>query len=630
MAAIATTGSGAGNWSATGTWSGGVVPGANDTVTITRAVTVDVNTSVGLTAFTTGGTAAITVGASGAVTVAAGITLTVNGDIKHTADSIFTLAAGSTINFTTPSAQQAVWVFGSGGNNNSYLVANGTSGSRCTIRTSSGLNSIMTNGSSRNNGLITAAYTDFVNFGTATQAGVKTVMDFNNNVTVSITNCTFTGCNYQQAAPGNNAWDGNLTFQGNIFSSSTTMTFGGIAGSCAAFSFSANRTSGTRLIDLCSFDANVGNSAFRQCKVTNSYIAGLFFNSSSSSWPDDSYFNNVLFNWSSSVSGGPPLTVYGSIKNVYLYNTASSNPHFMGQNVAAISYTGLIFEYSGTSADGDGINPMTGGGAVAVKNCIVLPSGSGAASCNLLSTTNAGTYAITCEHNTACAKLVEGGFIHTDETASSFAGEVVSCRSNLIWSPSAGSNNVILIGATGTGTPAVNAVTTAGYNALWNPNTGTCFYNTSTSQSGVVGYLGIKISANTPYPNATIGTGDVDLTSGGGSGFVDSTRNLATWGGTVTGGGTATAAGALATIAANPALIGQSTTGLLAWVRAGFRPTNAALKGTSYSGDTSTLDAAGNSWAGGATPDIGAMAVLSTGGPLFFNRRMNGGLTTMG
>jgi hypothetical protein len=155
----------------------------------------------------------------------------------------------------------------------------------------------------------------------------------------------------------------------------------------------------------------------------------------------------------------------------------------------------------------------------------------------------------------------------------------------------------------------VDAVTIAGYNAFWNPNTGTCTHDTSTSQAGVTGYSGIKVSGTGAFPNAQIGTGDQTSVN---PSFVDSTRGIATWGGTAAGGSVATVAGALATLAANPALIGQATTGLLAWVRAGFRPKNSALKAASYPGDSSTTDAAGNSWPGGS-PGIGAMGWAAGG-----------------
>jgi hypothetical protein len=45
MSTIATAA--AGNWSATGTWTGGVVPGPGDTATVNHAVTLDANATVG-------------------------------------------------------------------------------------------------------------------------------------------------------------------------------------------------------------------------------------------------------------------------------------------------------------------------------------------------------------------------------------------------------------------------------------------------------------------------------------------------------------------------------------------------------------------------------------------------------
>jgi hypothetical protein len=57
------------------------------------------------------------------------------------------------------------------------------------------------------------------------------------------------------------------------------------------------------------------------------------------------------------------------------------------------------------------------------------------------------------------------------------------------------------------------------------------------------------------------------------------------------------------------------------WVRAGFAPTNAALSGASFAGDTTTLDANGNALGG----TIGAMAYKSSGSAatkiLLFNGR---------
>lgn len=103
--------------------------------------------------------------------------------------------------------------------------------------------------------------------------------------------------------------------------------------------------------------------------------------------------------------------------------------------------------------------------------------------------------------------------------------------------------------------------------------------------------------------------------------FVDSTRNIGTWytvaqGQTTTGTYTGDVAAAVVRLAANPSLIGLAGTGLLYWVRAGFAPQNTNLKAASYPGDTSTVDANGNPWPGGA-PGIGAMGVNGSGAAAF-------------
>lgn len=74
MAAITTAA--AGNWSATGTWNGGVVPGNGDTVTLNHAVTVDVDTIIGHSPGEADTVKAIRMTLAGPLTLAAGVKLT--------------------------------------------------------------------------------------------------------------------------------------------------------------------------------------------------------------------------------------------------------------------------------------------------------------------------------------------------------------------------------------------------------------------------------------------------------------------------------------------------------------------------------------------------------------------------
>jgi hypothetical protein len=91
-------------------------------------------------------------------------------------------------------------------------------------------------------------------------------------------------------------------------------------------------------------------------------------------------------------------------------------------------------------------------------------------------------------------------------------------------------------------------------------------------------------------------------------GFVNSAANFGSW---VLAQGQALSTDSYATkctkgiayLSANPAVVPA----MLAWVRSGFAPTNSVYEAASYPGDTSSADASGNSWPGGA-PGIGAMA----------------------
>lgn len=96
----------AGAWSATATWTGGVVPGSGDTVTVTKAVTVDVNTIVGTSPVA--GTAVLTVTntpTQGSLTINSGITLTVLGDFVLVRSTL-TFSATSILEFD-PTASAA-------------------------------------------------------------------------------------------------------------------------------------------------------------------------------------------------------------------------------------------------------------------------------------------------------------------------------------------------------------------------------------------------------------------------------------------------------------------------------------------------------------------------------------------
>lgn len=174
MAAITSTQ--AGNWSAPGTWTGGVVPGAGDTVTISHAVTVNTNSTVGISPADTT-TLVLDVAAAGSLTVAAGLTLTVRGNAR-VVNTTLTLNAGASYIFdSSAAAGTPVYslTFGSGASQpNGKLVCNGTSVAYCKfdIAAGSGRGRMQRNASA--SAQIDATYTDFNNLGDAS----NTAMDW--------------------------------------------------------------------------------------------------------------------------------------------------------------------------------------------------------------------------------------------------------------------------------------------------------------------------------------------------------------------------------------------------------------------------------------------------------------------
>lgn len=616
--------------SLTGSGTGGV-PGSGDTVTISKAVTISQSNTVGSSP-ATGGTPAITITTGGSIAQTAG-TMTVQGDIRHQkANATWTMSAGTTVTFKPAASAQYVWdfrwgFFNLGGNadgENCSLICNGTSGSHCTITANLGasgsLAPYMNTVSNVNMGLRTATYTDISNFGTASKWGATTGLGnaITSNQAVSITNCTLNASSYNSLCAS--TWDGNLTFSNNIATSSTANTSNGFSAG-TSFDFGNNPTSGQRTLQFNSLDLLMTSQGFRLGTTglfTDNYLAQGYqmAGGTTNNWSAAGFARNFIASPQGSV------TIWSSIGSNYWVDTAQDNPHFISTDTvqSTVSITGTIFEAINglpTTDGGDCVITSTPGSAqaITIQNCVVLPIsgtnyGSGVMHTLFGTSTNV---TLSVLHNT----FVSGGSggatggqagAAYSETGNCTAGQIAAWKANFVWTPSGITTLSYKLWDSGHqttgGTQDVVSPTNCDYNGSFN-----CQF---TVQSGnTYTHAGNGYQGNF---SATPGTHDLADQN---PQFVDATRNLSAWGGTTAGGGTATNAGALAALAANPALIGQATTGLIAWVLAGFQPQNANLKNASYPSDPSTADAAGNAWPVG--PGIGAMAFLSsaTGGSFY-------------
>ena len=689
MAAISSNGTGGGNWSATATWSGGVVPCVNtavtgsasgaggvveltvgstagittgDTVSVyavggtTEAngywtVTVNDGTHLSLTgttwanAWTSGGvvyhadvptvvagdsvtldssacdaggqiivgtnpntgtTAAlnITAGAGGAarLTINSGLTLRVRGNLKqsgHTSSTYYTatltLASGATLIFDPPSGQQYVHDF----EYSSQLITNGTSGSHCVVKTDlarSGLASIAYNSGGLigpnavlDGGLTTSSYTDFSNMGTTSGVGIGLVTynlnTYTPNLTISITNCTFTSCNYAWLAESGTApnYDGAYTMADCTFSSSVVIGSGSYNGGTVNVSTKSAGTSHPKQFLRNVFDGLVIQDGDLNIAWINNVFVDFLAPVTAIPARAAALFDG---NFVSIAVSNRQWFTYSSMQNCYFAPAVAGYTSGIIKLAVNITVTGCIFD-SPVIAQNAWLrhNTFTLG---AYKN-IVLPNFNSTAGSGSLCFPLSGTGATTAEHNLVFANLAVGALF---DLYGSPIGSALSCQSNIAFWPSAGTNYIIKEN----GTAVLDAVTKSDYNGSFSPTTGTI--NAAGSSQNGVGYSAIKVTAagvaGAGGTNTQIGLHDFIANPN----FTDTSyRNFVKWANVVQGQ-TATWAAAFAFIKANPGLI----TAMVQWVRAGYVPTNAAYANATYPGDTMTLDANGNALNGTVGP----------------------------
>jgi hypothetical protein len=251
----------------------------------------------------------------------------------------------------------------------------------------------------------------------------------------------------------------------------------------------------------------------------------------------------------------------------YWDEPTQDNPHFTQAPLYTLTVDGDIFESDGTGAgNGDCILGDVPGAArtLTVQNCIVLPNANGTNSGTLVSLLGNASVTLAMNHNTGLVGIQ--GLLAVGETYTGHAGMVSSYRSNLAYDTSARGYHIL---DSGVNDSVSNLVTSANanYNNAYNLLAG----------SNAKGYNNLEFSSGSP------GANDLAVNPN----FVDSARDLAKWDTSLGGAGTDSNVitelrkRGLSTWNSN-----YSTQNLIAYIRAGFAPTNVSLQNAGHDGVT--------------------------------------------
>lgn len=568
MAAITTAANG--NWSATGTWTGGVVPGNGDTVTLNHNVTVDVATTVGHSPGNADAVKAIAWGTVNKV-LTVNAPLTIRGDVSLKGNTTKTTVisvsgSGAGIEFdssasASPSTTKYQLLVQDAANGYTLVHFNGTSSNPVYLRSNSGGgNAYLTRGGFAVGGWLRASYCDFTRIGDSSNAFFDYYLGNNSGAEIDLANCVFDAC--------------------GLLTSSTAVVTGGkisvvncgwksTAHASKSVVFPAFTNTGTKLIDDCVFDkqVDIGQGAW---VVTDNLFLDKYVATAGTKWSTSSGGNMVC----NTASGA--LNVYADLTNEFWYKRGTqSNPQHLTLGVtSSLTVDGCIFACENANAVGDAIQPGAPAGArvYTVRNTILLPDEDQVVQPGKLfglASVNSNVSAVS-EHNTYISTAAGETGTSYGETYAGYDGIFTSIKSNLAWSPNSGEASIAIRQA---GSVQQTDTTKWDYNATWNGRTG----------SDGLGYN--SISAGTIFASGSPGANDVVIS---GDPFVDSTRNLATWDAAL--GGAGTSANALTELAKRNDRSGYnsaySIAALVAWIKEGFQVIDPALQGAGHDGAT--------------------------------------------
>jgi hypothetical protein len=529
-------------------------------------------------------TAAITLSTTNSVlTVADNVTLTARGDIIKSANTArVVLAAGGHLTFdssacSTPAIGYYVLAPTAHNLTGVILDAQGTTSKHCTV------SSVITGNAARGQiysgiqssgylqgGQLTATFTDFSNLGGVDYNAFHMYTSSSGN-TATMADCTINGCGQVQFAG---------IVSGTVVSLERTVWSNSLAS--LSLQTSGNTISaGTRVMRECSFDQTVAFYSGTGWTIEDNYFGdGISTTASVYGVP----FKNNLVRCDTTSS----TSTYAAWDNCYLVNQSSDNPHVLSPDtdLAAFTISNIIIECPESDGKGDMImhssdsaaNPLT------VQNSILLPTLAGRAPGGFVSYLGSATCRIKVNHNTIVTTGTGETGVNFGETYAGTAGMIAELQSNIFWTP-VGQTAGVKVARKNAGLAVQDIADPDYFDYNWGWNLATGNHGRGCHSWSFVNDMWNVGAPSDPATNNAADAGVDDNGGNGNPGFVDSTRNIATWAQTfhATDG---TVDAALAIIAAHPTEIAKESTGLIEWVRAGFAPTNIAFKDAGHDGVT--------------------------------------------
>lgn len=555
---------------------------------------------------------AITVNAGGSLTWGGAYTVTARGDVvigPTSGVATITGTGGGVLSFDPSSANSpsnasyALWLahFSNFGSNWAKLLTTGTTqSSRFRIETASGSNApaFISRGVGQfglvDSQYIDVAWCDLLRIGSSSvQAITLSPSNAARPQTFKWQGGVWDTCG--TVAPGGAA---SSTTNSDILirSITTKNTVGLVSGTKCPLLIGATTAlgTGTRHLGGCVFDERVtfnSQVGFTIGEITEGDGWGnLFyktFNTLGSSPAVQGHGNLIR---TISDNGEAPIIAPDMFRNYFLADYVGTNPHFCGGGFSGTTHNleRNIFEFTGTSDDGDCFLHFNWGTTYNLKNNIITLNGDASGASGTLFTmgSNVASQVVNIEHNTMPSGLQAGAQVG-EGTPQPHAGQLGSFKSNLIYrlagvadggelGPYKLSNSGGFTQAT-MGTSGLDIIDPV--NADYNCGAGF-------TQAGFAGNHYNLNESDTP------GTNDIDLANVVAVGFTDYTRRLAEWDASLGGTGTRSekVAHAIAELSKRNDAAGYNSdyaiSDLFAYVEAGHAPTNASLQDAGHDGVT--------------------------------------------